>query len=318
MAKSVEKVAKVRYVTVGEDSAGQRIDNFLLKQLKGVPKSWVYRVLRKGEVRVNKGRAKPTRKLLLGDEVRIPPLRIAERDASEPHDGVKKVIQKSIIYEDDLLLVINKPSGIAVHGGSGISHGVIEILRSLRPQAPYLELAHRLDRDTSGCLMIAKKRSALKELQQLQLKGRIDKRYLALVSGRWRKGKMTADVPLKKNTLRSGERFVRVDPEGKVAITHFTVQQRFADSMLVEALLETGRTHQIRVHALHLGTPIIGDDKYGDEQVNRQYKSQGMSRLFLHAWRLKIPWPDRPGGYLFEAPLPLELSNCLDELKRNA
>jgi len=310
-----ESAAKVRYLVVKDDAEGQRIDNFLLSRLKGVPKSWVYRVLRKGEVRVNKGRVKPTRRLCVGDEVRIPPLRMASEKTSQPGDGLRRLIDASILYEDDQLLVVNKPSGVAVHGGSGVSHGVIETLRSLRPEAPYLELAHRLDRDTSGCLMLAKKRSALQQLQKLQLSGKVEKRYLALLSGRWRKGKVTADAPLQKNTLKSGERVVRVDPRGKNAITRFEVVERFDRTTLVEARLETGRTHQIRVHAQHLGTPIAGDEKYGKQEDNQTFRAGGLNRLFLHAWRLSFPWEGRKGGYRFEAPLPDELKSYLDRLK---
>lgn len=315
MANGGENAPKVRHLIVKEDAAGQRVDNFLLARLKGVPKSWVYRVLRRGEVRVNKGRVKPTRRLALGDEVRIPPLRMSNPQTQAPGEGLRRLIADSILYEDDSLLVVNKPSGVAVHGGSGVSHGVIEVLRALRPNAPYLELAHRLDRDTSGCLMLAKKRSALQQLQKLQLSGKVEKRYLALLTGRWRKGKVTADAPLQKNTLRSGERVVRVDPQGKTAITHFSVMEKYQQAMLVEARLETGRTHQIRVHAQHLGVPIAGDAKYGRDEDNQSYRARGLNRLFLHAWRLSFPWEGRRGGYEFEAPLPAELQNYLDQLK---
>lgn len=315
MASQAEQAPKVHYLVVGEDAAGQRIDNFLITRLKGVPKSWVYRVLRRGEVRVNKGRVKPTRRLAIGDQVRVPPLRVSEQKADSPGPGLRQRVADAILHEDNDLLVVDKPSGIAVHGGSGVSHGVIEVLRALRPDAPYLELAHRLDRDTSGCLMVAKKRSALQQLQKLQLSGQVEKRYLALLMGRWRKGRVTADAPLRKNTLRSGERVVRVDPLGKPAITRFEVLQRFDQAMLVEAKLETGRTHQIRVHAKHLDAPIAGDPKYGDDARNQDQKALGLERLFLHAWRLALPWEGKRGGYLFEAPLPAELRNYLDRLK---
>lgn len=313
MSKSTEKTPKVEYVTVTSDQDGQRIDNFLLARLKGVPKSWVYRVLRRGEVRVNKGRIKPTRRLRDGDIVRVPPVRQSERDTSAPGKGLQAKINEAIVYEDNQLLVVNKPAGVAVHGGSGISHGVIEILRASRPEHAYLELAHRLDRDTSGLLMVAKKRTALMQLQKLQLSGKVEKRYLALLDGRWRKGCVVADVPLQKNTLRSGERVVRVDPAGKTAITHFKVQKHLLALTLVEARLETGRTHQIRVHAQHLGTPIVGDTKYGDDAANARFKTAGLNRLFLHAWHLQFPWEGRAGGHRFEAPLPAELQTFLDE-----
>jgi len=314
VANSRENAPKVRYLTVTEGGEGQRVDNFLIHQLKGVPRSWIYRVLRRGEVRVNKGRVRPTTRLHAGDEVRIPPLRLGEpSETRAPGAGLQQRIAEAILHEDRDLLVVNKPSGIAVHGGSGVSHGVIEILRALRPDAPYLELAHRLDRDTSGLLLVARRRSALQQLQKLQLAGRVEKRYLALVAGRWRGERRTVDAPLRKNTLRSGERVVRVDPRGKAAVTHYRVLRRLADAMLVEARLETGRTHQIRVHAAHLGTPILGDPKYGDEAANRAWRERGLDRLFLHAWRLSFPWEGRPGGYRLEAPLPDELQRLLDE-----
>ena len=317
MAEGAVRTEQVRLVTVGENSDGQRLDNFLMAQLKGVPKSWIYRVLRRGEVRVNKGRCKPERRLQIGDIVRIPPVREAQRQTGEAPAGLIEKIEQSIIYEDSSMLVINKPAGIAVHGGSGLSHGVIEILRASRPLAPYLELAHRLDRETSGCLMLAKKRSALKRLQELQRAGRIEKRYLALLAGRSRKGGWRTDVPLQKNTLKSGERVVRVDPQGKQAITHFKVVQRFPESMLVEATLETGRTHQIRVHAAANGTPILGDPKYGDEDANRAMRELGLRRLFLHAASLRFEWPETPGGMHIEAELPTELQSVLEALRRH-
>jgi len=315
VSNSGENAPKVQHLVVKDDADGQRIDNFLLTRLKGVPRSWVYRVLRRGEVRVNKGRVKPTRRLSVGDQVRVPPIRTASPKTLAPGERLRQLIDDAILYEDEQLLVVNKPSGVAVHGGSGVSYGVIEVLRALRPNAPYLELAHRLDRDTSGCLMLAKKRSALQQLQKLQLSGKLDKRYLALLGGRWRKGRITADAPLQKNTLKSGERIVRVDPQGKTAITHFEVLQRFDGCMLVEAKLETGRTHQIRVHAQYLDAPIAGDLKYGHDQDNQQFRQQGLNRLFLHAWRLSFPWQGKKGGYRFEAPLPVDLKNYLEQLQ---
>lgn len=315
MGNSSKSAPKVQHLVVKEDAEGQRIDNYLLARLKGVPKSWVYRVLRRGEVRVNKGRVKPTRRLQIGDEVRIPPVRM--RESSEgpgPGAGLRRLIESSILHQDADLLVVDKPSGVAVHGGSGVSFGVIEILRAMMPDAPYLELAHRLDRDTSGCLMLAKRRPALRQLQKLQLAGKVQKRYLALLQGRWRKDRVSVDAPLLKNELKSGERIVRVDPRGKASVTHFHVLRRFANAMLVEAQLETGRTHQIRVHAAHLGNPILGDEKYGDEDINRRFRELGLKRLFLHAWKLDLPWQGQPRGYHFEAPLPAALQDCLEKL----
>jgi 23S rRNA pseudouridine955/2504/2580 synthase len=304
-------------VTVGESNDGQRLDNFLIAQLKGVPRSWVYRVLRRGEVRVNKGRSKPARRLRTGDIVRIPPVRQPERRTFEPSDNLKDRLERAVCYEDDQIIILNKPAGVAVHGGSGLSHGVIEILRASRPDAPYLELAHRLDRETSGCLMLAKKRSALRRLQELQRGGKIEKRYLVLLSGRSRKDAWRVDAPLKKNTLVSGERVVRVDPEGKPAVTHFKVTRRFADALLVEARLETGRTHQIRVHAQSLGTPILGDPKYGDPDANRLLRGLGLRRLFLHAASLRFDWSGKPGTFHIEAPLPTELESVLETLEKH-
>lgn len=297
-----------------EGSDGQRIDNFLLRELKGIPRTHIYRLLRKGEVRVNKGRAKANRKLILGDVVRIPPVRLPTREeAGKPSQSLIKIIDKSIIYEDDLLLIISKPSGLAVHGGSGISFGVIEVLRALRPEAKFLELAHRLDRDTSGCLLVAKKRSALRILQDLQREGKVNKRYLALLKGHWRRGKEDVRVPLKKNILQSGERRVRVDPEGKDSHTIFRVRQAYSQATLVEAELKTGRTHQIRVHAAWLKSPILGDTKYGDEAANKWARPLGLKRLFLHAVYLQFPWPGRT-DYEIEAPLPEDLMAVLDRL----
>ena len=305
---------RVQLVTIGENNDGQRVDNFLLAKLRGVPRSWVYRVLRRGEVRVNKGRCKPSTRLHCGDVVRIPPLRVDSPAHNTPPGGLVQAIESAILYEDDQLLMLDKPSGIAVHGGSGVAFGVIETLRAARPNAPYLELAHRLDRDTSGCLLVAKRRRALVGLQELQRQGRIEKRYLALLAGRIRKGTWRADLPLRKNTLQSGERIVRVDPLGKQAATGFRVLQRYTDATLVEATLETGRTHQIRVHAAANGTPILGDEKYGDDDANRHFREKGLRRLFLHAASLRFAWPDVRGGIHVEAPLPGELISILETL----
>ena len=310
-----QETPRVRHVTVDERGDGQRIDNFLLRELKGVPRTLIYRLLRKGEVRVNKGRAKAGRKLLAGDVVRIPPVRLPDVSVpGVPSVGAIERIEKTVIYEDNMLLIINKDSGLAVHGGSGISFGVIELLRASRPNQKALELAHRLDRDTSGCLMLAKKRSALRTLQQLQREGRVRKRYLALLNGRWSRDRQQVKLPLKKNTLKSGERVVRVDAAGKDAHTEFRVLRRFSNATLVEAELKTGRTHQIRVHAQYLGTPILGDEKYGDDQANHEFRRRGLKRLFLHAASLRFPWPDQAEPYAFEAPLSPELQQVLDKL----
>lgn len=317
MAVAKQPQAQVRLVEVDDSADGQRVDNFLLKHLKGAPRTLIYRLLRKGEVRVNKGRVKPTYKLRLGDVVRIPPVRLGDaQDKPSPSDKQQQDILKTVIYEDDLILIVNKPSGWAVHGGSGVSLGVIEALRAARPELRQLELAHRLDRDTSGCLMLAKKRSALKMLQDLQRHGRIEKRYLALLAGRWRKGKATVDAPLRKNTLSGGERVVRVDAEGKASRTFFEVLGRYTDATLVEATLDTGRTHQIRVHAAHLGTPILGDPKYGDDAANRRLRELGLRRLFLHAHRLDFTWPDTGKRFSVQAELPDALQAVLNRLEK--
>ncbi|MCL4124035.1 UNVERIFIED_CONTAM: hypothetical protein GTU68_066247 [Idotea baltica] len=282
---------------------GQRIDNFLRTRLKSVPNSHIYRIVRKGELRINKGRVKPDYKLKLGDIIRIPPLKLAERgDSSVLSSNVLEVLEHSIIYEDTKLLILNKPAGMAVHGGSGLSFGVIEGMRQLKPQQD-LELVHRLDRDTSGLLMISKKRSMLRFLHQSLREGSIDKRYYALVAGAWPSGKKSVNAPLRKNNLRSGERIVEVDVDGKEALTRFKVKRRFGESAtLMEASPVTGRTHQIRVHARHAGHAIAGDKKYGNDVFSQKIRGFGGKRLFLHAHALTIPLPD--GDNLsFDAPL---------------
>lgn len=312
----------VRFVEVGEDSDGQRIDNYLLKQLKGVPKSMIYRIIRKGEVRVNKKRVKQDFRLSTGDAVRIPPVRVKEQNSVKPvGDRLKKLIENAILFEDDALLVVNKPSGVAVHGGSGVSFGVIEILRELRPNAKFLELVHRLDRDTSGCLMVAKKRSMLKRLHdRLREKGGIDKRYSALVCGRWKGKEHRIEAPLEKFNLSSGERMVRVSSEGKPSLTIFKWVEHFENATLVEAYPVTGRTHQIRVHAQYAGHPLAGDGKYTPNEQNQRFKEHGLSRLFLHAQSISVPGL-LPGGLDFYVEAPIEgsleatLNNLRNELK---
>ncbi|MCW8157278.1 23S rRNA pseudouridine(955/2504/2580) synthase RluC [Stutzerimonas stutzeri] len=315
MTNTPSQTSGVQILEVAPELAGQRIDNFLRNQLKGVPKTLIYRILRKGEVRVNKGRIKPEYKLQAGDLVRVPPLRLAERDEPEPlAQGLLERLEKAIVYEDKALIVLNKPAGIAVHGGSGLSYGVIEALRQLRPDAKELELVHRLDRDTSGLLMVAKKRSMLRHLHQALRGDGVDKRYMALVRGRWETSKKQVNAPLLKNTLRSGERMVEVTEDGKEALTLFRVLRRFGEfATLVEAKPVTGRTHQIRVHARHAGHSIAGDSKYGDEEFTREIRELGGKRLFLHAYALKVPLPD--GGELsFEAPVDEMWARTLERL----
>ena len=296
--------SSVQLLEVAPDHAGQRIDNYLRAQLKGVPKTLVYRILRKGEVRVNKGRIKPDYKLQAGDVIRVPPLRLAERDEPAPlAQGLLERLEAAIVYEDKALIVLNKPAGIAVHGGSGLNYGVIEAFRQLRPESKDIELVHRLDRDTSGLLMIAKKRSMLRHLHEALRGDGVDKRYLALVRGSWLAVKKQVRAPLMKSNLRSGERMVEVNVEGKDALTLFRVVRRFGEfATLVEASPVTGRTHQIRVHARHAGHAIAGDSKYGDDDFTREVRELGGKRLFLHAHALRVPLPE--GGELkLEAPV---------------
>jgi len=307
--------ASVTLHKVDEEYAGQRLDNFLIRLLKGVPKSRIYRLLRKGEVRVNKGRVKPDTRLNAGDLIRIAPIRVSQQSPETPGSQLRKRLSQSIIFEDDGLIVLNKPSGIAVHGGSGLSFGVIEGLRADRPDSRYLELVHRLDRETSGCLMLAKSRSVLVDLQQAMQKNALKKSYQALVKGRWPKGKSTVNAPLVKNTLSSGERMVRVDAEGKPSVTHFKIAQSYKDATLLEVGLETGRTHQIRVHCQFSGQPIAGDPKYGDQMFNQHLRDLGLKRLFLHASSLNFKHPLSGDWVNVEAPLPNNLNSVLDKLQ---
>ncbi len=296
----------VQLVTVDENHDGQRIDNFLLGQLKGVPRALVYRILRKGEVRVNKGRAKPEQKLNVGDVVRIPPLHLPEADApAKAGSNLLAELESRILYEDKQLIAINKPAGLAVHGGSGIRLGLIEALRQLRPQEKMLELVHRLDRDTSGCMLIAKKRSTLTALHDDLREGRVDKRYLALVHGRWPARIKDVKAPLLKNEVAS---IVRVSDAGKSAHTGFTIRQQFDDYTLLEAKPYTGRTHQIRVHAKHAGHSLVGDDKYSDPEKNAVAEKRGFKRLCLHAASLTFTLPATGEKMRVEAPLPEDIA----------
>ena len=305
----------VQWLDISTEQAGQRIDNFLLRFLKGVPKSRIYRLLRKGEVRVNKGRIKPEYRLKSGDQVRIPPVRVSESKPASPSGQSVQKLADAVLYEDERLLVLNKPAGMAVHGGSGLSYGVIEALRVLRPQAPYLELVHRLDRDTSGCLLIAKRRSELRMLHELLRKGEVDKRYLLLVQGDWSQGPYRVNAALKKNLLRGGERMVRVDEDGKTALTHFHFLESYAGASLMEAELKTGRTHQIRVHATHAGHPLAGDDKYGDADFNRRMRRLGLKRLFLHAHTVAFEDSERHRNIHVSAPLSADLRKLIQQLE---
>lgn len=306
----------VRWLDIDSDMAGQRIDNFLRTQLKGVPKSMIYRILRKGEVRVNKKRIKPDYKLQNGDNVRVPPVRVAPpTDLPNPNLGQVSQLSDRILYEDEHLIVVNKPAGMAVHGGSGISFGLIEALRSLRNEET-LELVHRLDRETSGCLLVAKKRSILRSLNTQLRDKAMKKVYLALVKGEWSKLDRAVTAPLKKHVLQSGERMVRVDSEGKPSETRFKIRQRFAEGTLVQASPVTGRTHQIRVHAQSAGHPIAQDDKYGDEEFSASMRDKGLQRLFLHAETLSFTHPQSEQWITIEAPLDHELSSLLTKLTK--
>jgi len=310
--------SKVSYLVVGSEEAGQRLDNYLLKQLKGAPKSLVYRIVRSGEVRVNKGRADVTYRIVEGDQIRIPPIRLGEttKPVISERAAAARGPQMPILFEDEALLVIDKPAGLAVHGGSGVSFGVIEQLRALRPQAKFLELVHRLDRETSGILLIAKKRSALVALHEMLRTDRgMDKRYLALVQGRFPDARRHVRFKLFKYTTPDGERRVRVAPDGQESHTILNRRTAFDDATLLECELKTGRTHQIRVHCAHSGFPILGDDKYGDFALNKQLPKLGLKRMFLHAWRLTLPHPISGTPLVLEAPLPAELQSYLDTLQ---
>ena len=308
---------QVTYVTINEDHLGQRIDNFLITHLKGVPKSAIYKLLRKGEVRVNKKRIKPVYKLQLDDVLRIAPIRVAEREEFVPSklDKVTR-LENDILFEDKYLIVINKPSGMAVHGGSGLSYGLIEALRALRPEERSLELVHRLDRDTSGCLLIAKRRSVLTALHEQLREKTMEKNYWALVEGQWDSKTKNVTEGLRKNTLKSGERVVRVDnTDGKPSHTRFKVLERFNDCSLVQASPVTGRTHQIRVHTQCKGHPIACDDKYGDEAFDDSMRKVGLNRLFLHAHDLSFYHPKNETTMRIEAPLDKTLKNTLLKLR---
>lgn len=307
---------KARHVSVAAEQAEQRLDNFLLRELKGVPKGHVYRLLRTGQVRVNGRRAKPDYRIAGGDEIRIPPLRQSEPGPQvRPGSRQQAVLQAAIVHEDEFLLALNKPAGWAVHGGSGVSLGVIEALRAMRPGDRHLELVHRLDRDTSGCLLVARKPAALRALHAALRTGQVDKRYLALLAGVWSGGPRQVRVALQKNVLQSGERMVKVAEDGREAESHFQPIRRFRDATLMEAAIRTGRTHQIRVHAAHLGHPVLGDEKYGAREANRHFRALGLKRMFLHAASLGFVHPATGVPMQVIAPLDAQLQALLDRLE---
>jgi len=312
--------AAVKTLQVDEESAGQRLDNFLLRHLKGVPKTHVYRIIRTGEVRINKGRVNADTRVQTGDLVRLPPVRVATVDISAP---VAPGREFPVLMEDEQMMAIDKPAGVAVHGGSGVSFGVIEQLRQARPGARMLELVHRLDRDTSGVLLVAKKRSALTRLQDQFRDRETGKTYMALVKGQWPSNKKVIDLPLQRylipNGVGEGERRVRIaakdDANAQRAITLVRVSRLVGDYSLLEVTIKTGRTHQIRVHLASQGYPIVGDDKYGDFELNKRLAAQGMKRMFLHAWRLQFVHPQTGRSETVEAALPEELQNFIDHVQ---
>ncbi len=304
----------VRIATVAEDRDGQRIDNYLAGQLKGVPKSLIYRIVRTGQVRINGKRAKPDTRVAAGDQVRIPPVRLGEpTESGAPPRAQIETLERAIIYEDRDFLVIDKPSGVASHGGSGVTFGAIELLRAARP-GDTLELAHRLDRDTSGVLVFARKRNALTGLQELIRDNATTKQYLALLKGHTHKAKFDVNASLRKSILQGGERMVRVTDDGKPSLTRFHVVDIFADASLAEVTLFTGRTHQIRVHAQHIEHPLAGDEKYGERGFNQNMRGFGLKRLFLHAARFDFELGDK--GYNFSAPLAPDLAAVIDAMPR--
>lgn len=274
----------VTYIEIHSEYEGQRIDNFLFTHLKNMPKTRIYRILRKGEVRVNKKRAKPSYRLQTGDAIRLPPMTLdIPRAPLKPNQSLLDELRERILYEDDFVIIVNKPAGIPVHGGTGVKLALIEAFRVLYPKLPHLELAHRLDVGTSGCLILAKKRSVLRQLHELLRSGTVQKIYWTLTKGRWNEKDYRVDAPLQKNHLSSGERMVRVHPEGKESLTVFKPLKEFKNASLMEATLHTGRTHQIRVHAAHKRHPIAGDEKYGDREFNKEMREKGLKRVFLHS-----------------------------------
>lgn len=310
--------ARVTYRVIGDDDEGVRLDNYLARILKGVPRSVIYRILRRGEVRVNKGRAQPSYRLSPGDEVRIPPLEVREDLPAVPSSNLRVVrnLEGQIIYESDTVLVLNKPSGIAAHGGSGIEFGLIEALRALRPQNRFLELAHRLDKETSGCLVVAKRRSALRNLHEQFRQRTVKKRYLALVEGRWERKVNLIEAPLKRRVLRSGERRVGVDfKEGQPSATAFEVEEYLEGATLLSALPHTGRTHQIRVHCAYAGHPVGNDAKYGSEAFNSRLQGLGLRRMFLHAHKISFDDPSGGGTISLEAPPDRDLLSIIEKLR---
>jgi 23S rRNA pseudouridine955/2504/2580 synthase len=315
-----ETPVRARTLTAGERDGGQRIDNFLQRVLRDVPRSRIYRLLRRGEVRVNARRVKATYRLMPGDRVRIPPVRESVRPPGPAVPAAAlEAIDQAVLYEDEDLLILNKPAGMAVHGGSGLAYGLIDALRGSRPNAPFLELVHRLDRDTSGCLMVAKSRKTLTGLQGMLRSGEIRKYYLALLRGAWQGGSREVEMRLGRRAVRAGERVVTVDPEaGRIARSRFAPREPLGVATLMGIEIDTGRTHQIRVQAAELGHPVAGDDKYGDRAFNRRMRTLGLKRQFLHAWRLELRHPRSGRAMTVEAALTPEQQRVLDRLRGEA
>ncbi len=313
MSDAYHPVQRLR-VTAGQ--AGQRLDNFLFARFRQLPKARIYRMLRKGEVRVNGGRARQSYRIQAGDELRLPPVRLPAVADAELRIGSRdlQAVASAMLYEDDDLLVINKPAGLAVHSGSGVDYGVIDVLRKLRPEAQFLELVHRLDRSTSGCLLLARNRQTLVALHELWRSGGVSKRYLALVAGQWQEGRRQVDLPLERSGQQGQIRQTRVSDEGKQALSHFEPLTVFDDATLMAVTIDTGRTHQIRVHAAELGYPLLGDDRYGDFRLNREWKKRGLKRLFLHAHKLEFRLSPGAPLHRFEAPLGDDLNRVLESL----
>ncbi len=314
--KNTESLATFpRQIVVDTSHDGQRLDNFLLTRLKGLPRFRVYRIIRRGEVRINSRRARPDTRLAVGDKVRIPPVRLGpEKCRPILSESLRNVLERAILYEDEYLLVLDKPAGLAVHGGTGLVFGIIEAYRAMRPQIPFLELVHRLDRETSGLLLLAKSRPMLLELHQLLREGGLHKEYLTLLCGSWQDGEQVVDVPLERQGSRYGRHTVRATTAvGKIAISQFIPVQFYGGHTLMRVIIGTGRTHQIRVHAASIGYPVVGDRKYGNFNLNRQACARGLKRQFLHAHTLRFVLPSTRRKYHFQAPLPVELQGFLDQ-----
>ena len=318
VAKNASKKTAVHYVKVADEFGGQRLDNYLLRHLKGIPKSHIYRLIRKGEIRINKGRTHPFYRLMQGDSIRIPPVALAHRKKiTAPKETLLQWLGSRILYEDQNLIVLNKPSGMSVHGGSTVDLGIIEAFRFLYPKNPHLELAHRLDSETSGCLILAKKRKILKEIHAELRQGNVKKIYWALTKGQWPKPTMTVNLPLLKSYEDNLKHVVKVSSKGKAAQTIFRTLKKFAQASFMEIELKTGRTHQIRVHAMHQHHPIGCDDRYGDREFNKLMKEHGLKRLFLHARSLDFTLPSLDQHIKVIAPLDQELEAVLQGLEKN-